>query len=276
MKSLINLFRNDYNKKYLIFAILRFCEWKIIRILRIKNYKKQFWGRYFVINYDSFQCMWLYYNYLVDFEEFNLIQDISKSDSVMFDVGANMGFYGLWMSKFIGKDGSVHCFEPSTDTYNRLQKNWNLNQISISANYILNNIAIGDTVGNSSISKGRDGENHLVIGDVKESDSHFVKVITIDNYCEVNNIKYIDYLKIDIEGFELFALKGAENMLKNKKIGIIQIEINETVSNSKTEVNDLLNFINNSGYRLARYDVYNKELQYIDYTKARENYFLIN
>jgi FkbM family methyltransferase len=275
MKSLFNLFRNSYNKKHKIFAISRFIEWKIIRILRIRNYTKQFWGRWFVINYDSFQCMWLYYNYLVDFEEFSLIRDRSKADSVMFDVGANMGFYGLWMSKYTGKDGSIHCFEPSTVTFDRLQKNWELNRNSISADYRLNNLAIGDFVGDSTISMGKDGENHLIIGENNATDSQFITMNTIDNYCKSNNISNIDYLKIDIEGFELFALKGAEDMLKNKRIEIIQIEINDTLENSSTGINELLDFINSVGYRLAKYEVDKKELTYIDYSESRENYFLI-
>ena len=43
-----------------------------------------------------------------------------------------------------------------------------------------------------------------------------VKCDTIDNYCNINNIENIDFIKIDVEGAEKMVLDGANNMLKNK------------------------------------------------------------
>src|SRR5258708_1156157 len=52
------------------------------------------------------------------------------------------------------------------------------------------------------------------------------KMDTIDNFCKINNISNIDFLKIDVEGHELSVLKGAQYMLTNKHIKIIQFEFN--------------------------------------------------
>ena len=52
-----------------------------------------------------------------------------------------------------------------------------------------------------------------------------VNCIKIDDFCNDNNIKYINFLKLDIQGSELDALKGAKNLFENKKIQIIYTEI---------------------------------------------------
>ena len=52
------------------------------------------------------------------------------------------------------------------------------------------------------------------------------KVFTLDNFCSANNINNIDFLKIDTQGSEEEVLKGAEKLFDEKKIKILEIEIN--------------------------------------------------
>ena len=51
-----------------------------------------------------------------------------------------------------------------------------------------------------------------------------MKLDAIDHYCKENNVKFIDFLKLDIEGNEYKALCGAKNMINQDKIGAIKIE----------------------------------------------------
>jgi hypothetical protein len=85
-----------------------------------------------------------------------------------------------------------------------------------------------------------------------------VELETIDEFCINNQIKEIDLLKIDIEGHELIALKGAINMLKALKINYIQFEFSEFNIESKTYFRDFYNLLcsNYNIYRVVKNGLY--------------------
>ena len=75
-------------------------------------------------------------------------------------------------------------------------------------------------------------------------ETFLVETVRIDDFCQENDIDYIDILKIDTEGLELEVLTSALNMIKNKKIGIIKIEIDD-------RINSILDLLINNGYKLV-------------------------
>lgn len=54
-----------------------------------------------------------------------------------------------------------------------------------------------------------------------------VEAITLDSFCKDNHISRIDYLKLDVEGAEVFALEGSLELLKNRAIRYLQFEISQ-------------------------------------------------
>lgn len=272
MRSLSVLFLSPYNKKYPLRAIFRFIYWKVIKLFRLNNVTYHLWGnRKINLYHNSFQCMWLMYNYLVDFEEFNLIQDYVKPGDHVADVGANMGYYTIWMSKFISSGGSIHSFEPNEANYKLLINNCALNKLQ---NTVFNKIALSDRTGNVLFTKSLDGENHIALS--SNADTSSIACTTLDEYASEKNITHFSYIKVDIEGFEIDFIKGAEELLKNTKIDIIQLEINERVSNSMTTKEMLLNKIAELDYMLCKYDVATKQLVETNYNNERENYFMVS
>ena len=272
ISSLRFLFQFPYNKKYPFRAIYRFLEWKLIRLLKIENYKKQIWGnKYIYLNFNSLQSMWLMYHYFVDWEEFNLLEKYLKNKMVFFDIGSNIGFYTLWASKFLNNSNTIHSFEPDENNYFRLYENLKINNLENLVN--INQLAISDKNSLLKFSIGLDGENHILT----HSNHSFINVesVTLDYYCTSKNINCIDYLKVDVEGFELTVIKGAKNLLSLKKIKIIQLEINKTISNSNSTIYELINTLKGFGYFLCKYDVEIKKLIPILFSDLRENYFLV-
>ena len=270
MNSLRSLFLAPYNKKYVLFALTRFIYWKLIRVLKLKDVKYKLWNdRKILLNYDSFHSMWIMYNYYVDWEEFNLISRFLKPGDQVFDIGANMGYYTIWMSKFIG-DGKIHSFEPDPKNYERLQKNIALNNLSVMAN----KKAASEIDGLLEFTSGLDGENHIT--DVGSKNTVVIQSTRIDTYAVEKNIGTIAYMKIDVEGFEYAVLKGAEAVLLKKGVDIIQLEINQTITNSGKSINDLLVLLRYYEYNLCSYDVSNNQLLITTFSEKRENYFAVN
>lgn len=271
IQSIKNLYKAPYNKKHVIFGLLRLFQWKFIKFFRLKDFKYSLWhDRRIFLNYDSFQSMWIMYNYMVDWEEFSLIKCYLKKKSVVADVGTNMGFYTIWMSKFVKAGGHIHCFEPDATNFERLKKNCGLNNLE---NVVLNNIALSDSDGVVSFTKSLDGENHIAISNVENTVS--IPTRTFDSYCTINRIAHLDYIKVDIEGFELFFLRGAQELLQRKAVDIIQLEINNRVTNSNTTVNDLLEAIKQHDYSLCRFNTDQRQLEQVDFSVSRENYFAV-
>ncbi|MEJ7610056.1 MAG: FkbM family methyltransferase [Ferruginibacter sp.] len=265
--SLKFLFRSPYNKKHPFFAICRFVEWKFIKLFKLTDYKKKVWGdRYLFLNYDSFQSMWVMYNWIVDWEEFNLIKDLVRRNDHCLDIGANMGFYTIWLSKFTEKTIS---FEPDNKNFQRLSSNIRLNGLTHSTAL---NIAVGTDEGPVNFTNNRDGENHISLSG--NTDTGTVQCRRLDNVLTEHDITRVRYMKIDVEGFELAVLEGANDLLREKRVDIIQVEINAALVNSGASVTGLLEFISSHGYKLYSYDVKNRKLVQEQYSPDRENYFL--
>lgn len=200
----------------------------------------------------------------------------SKSDIVLFDVGANIGLYSQELLKlFNDTTFQIHCFEPSKKIFEIL--NENLNNINI----VKNNVGIGNV--NTKHQLFFDENNSLISSVYKRKLDHFnmnmnsseiIQIITIDDYCENHNIKKVDFLKLDIEGNELNALIGAKDMISSGKIRFIQFEFGGCNIDSRTYFQDFYYLLKNQ-YNLFR--ITKEELYPINsYKESLEIFSTIN
>lgn len=139
---------------------------------------------------------------------------------VFFDVGANVGTY----TQILSAKGirTIYSFEPSKPTFEKLKSNLvGKNGIFLynigfgDKNEVLDFFSHSEAPGLASFLNRKD-----VYMDLKETAS----LRTIDSFCSENNIPRIHFLKLDIEGYEFNALKGAQEMVKSKSIDFIQFE----------------------------------------------------
>jgi FkbM family methyltransferase len=157
----------------------------------------------------------VYEKEVLDFLKTNM-----KDHSVFFDVGANIGSIGIPVAK-TKKAIDYHCFEAAPDTFDYLQKNIASNQL---ASYQSSNCLVHHTSGISHrfYVSALHGKNSLA--PTYSNDYIEVGAVTIDDYCRLNGIQHIDWMKIDVQGFELFVFQGAKELLQNKLVQNILFE----------------------------------------------------
>jgi FkbM family methyltransferase len=163
-----------------------------------------------------------------------------KPGSLFVDIGANVGTYTIWAGDLGAK---VIAAEPAADAYELLCENVALN------GYAVETIpaAIGATSGTARFTVGRDCVNRLdAAGQVE------VNVLTVD---ELLDGRVACGMKIDVEGYEIEVLRGAQEALAHGNVRLIQIEWNRssetTVSSDRKPIADLLAQF---GYGLYRPD----------------------
>ncbi|MEJ5310868.1 MAG: FkbM family methyltransferase [Anaerolineae bacterium] len=149
-----------------------------------------------------------------------------SAKTVAFDVGANIGLFTCALAGF--EAYQVHAFEPIPQTFCRLQMNVRDNGLLGSC--VLNCLAVGasrDLVefqfDERSAATSRMVSNRGTGTSLSSRQS--VAVISLDEYCELKGVDYIDFLKIDVEGMEPYVLQGAQRLLRERRIASILIEI---------------------------------------------------
>ena len=167
------------------------------------------------------------------------VRERLKKSPVVFDVGANVGGYIEALLNVFDKI-EIHAFEPVYVNFQELSDKYannpqvNLIQKGIGDQNAAHTIYLNPELGSMASIYDRRLEHHHLEINATES----IEVITIDKYCENNRLENTDFLKLDIEGHELAALKGAKNLLREGKIRFIQFEFGGTNIDSKTYFQD--------------------------------------
>lgn len=166
--------------------------------------------------------------------DFALKHLVLNTRPVVFDVGANKG---QSIEKYLAlfPRVEIHSFEPDPGAFKILT-----DRFGRMANIFLNNIALGESAGKLPLFRtDESGQNSLIPINLSGqwytgSFEHLkpalcehveVDISTIDEYCEEKKVHKIDFLKMDIQGFEPQCLRGAVNILRNNRVSVIQVEI---------------------------------------------------
>ena len=150
-------------------------------------------------------------------------------EGVVLDVGANLGQYASELvSRF--PDRMIHSFEPSAKTIQVL--NSNLAEALKAGKILTHNVGLGSKPETLTLYAAGDhaatASIHGAVGrDADTMVAEEIKITTLDDFCKEHSIDRIAFLKIDVEGHELEALKGSEQMLKDGKVDFIQFEFGE-------------------------------------------------
>jgi FkbM family methyltransferase len=214
----------------------------------------------------------------IDHEVALALTRIKSERPVVFDIGANVGD---WTARLLAlrPDARVWMFEPSPECQQHLRAR-DLGQA------LLVPCAVGEQPGRASLhfSSSFDGSASLH----ERGDSYFqhsvyattdVDVIAMDDFIAANDIPFVDFVKLDIEGHELFALRGAEKSLRARKIGALAFEFGSADINSRTFFRDFWDFLTDHGFAVERLTpggntvLIGEYYEDLEYYRGATNYF---
>lgn len=170
-----------------------------------------------------------------------------KQEPVVFDVGANVGDWSLAILGFC-PTAHVHAFEPALEAYKTLASR------VAGPNVTLNRLGVGASpdvlpfyeYGVSALSSFHN------YGDREPRNVYVVEVCTLADYCRVHQVGYIDLLKVDTEGHDFWVLKGAEPLLREQRVPVIQFEYGPANINSRVFLRDIFDYIVQFPYAVFR------------------------
>ncbi len=179
-----------------------------------------------------------------------------REGMTVFDVGANVGELTLLFSRFTG-DGRVHAFEASSDAFARLttvcraasRRNVTLNHIAVSENEDAVRLHVYDEnyLSWSSLA-ARPLENYGI--NIKPAKTEEVAATTVDAYCEKNGVAMIDLLKIDVEGAEFQVMRGARQMLHERRIRCLTFEFGQTTFDMGNHPDEIEAYLRGVNYQI--------------------------
>lgn len=136
--------------------------------------------------------------------------------AVVLDIGSNIGNHTIFFTKCCGGK-KVYCFEPMKQTFEILKRN--IQENGLMKRCVLFRNAVGDQC--SLMDAKLFDENNLGITELEYNPEGSLECVTIDS---LSIKEKVDYIKIDVEGFEDKVILGAKELLK-KSHPVIQIEI---------------------------------------------------
>jgi len=200
------------------------------------------------LHIDEWIQQQIYFLDVFDERGIRFLQNHLNPGDIFLDIGANIGCYTLAASKMVTDTGKVYAFEAISGVFEKLTYNANINKLQ---NVVLENKAIyskEDTLTFYVSARENMGMSSIFRHDTESGQTETVKAISVDQYVTEKNIQKINVIKIDIEGAEMFALKGMTKTLQNLK-PLVMIELSEDVlPNTTFSKNDVVLFMEDLGY----------------------------
>jgi len=134
-----------------------------------------------------------------------IIDRLCPSDGFFIDIGANIGYLTLFMARI--KSRMVYSFEASSFNFSALLKNIELNN---AVNVLPFNTYLGDEFGTATFFFDADNPGASSSKVIIESNRHLNETVRKNSLDLIGlNLNRIDLIKIDVEGSELFVIRGA-------------------------------------------------------------------
>ncbi len=176
---------------------------------------------------------------------------VHRPAPVIFDVGANVGDWGGEILKLL-PNARLFMFEPAPGCQRRI-RDLKLPGVQLVP------CAVGETNGRAVLHTSSELDASASLHARNETyfrertySSLEVEIVTLDSIVANEAIDFVDFLKMDIEGHEIAALRGAGKALATRKIGALSFEFGSGNINSRTFFRDFWDLLSGHGFKISR------------------------
>lgn len=175
--------------------------------------------------------------------------NLVKSDSIVIDVGGNIG---ITAARFAKKafNGKIIVVEPSKFSFQRLVYHMKLNKLT-------NVVPINKGLGTQekieklyTVDENNSGMNRIVSFELNNVPNESISICKLDDLVQKIELKRIDFIKIDVEGYEMNVLKGAINTIINYKPIILIEVIDENLKENQSSALEVIQFLVEKNYKI--------------------------
>ena len=264
MEVLKYIWTHPANRDQRVRAVARAVGWQLKKRLTGRSCEVQVFGGLRLRCYPDSRGagIMLYTRGLYDHDEMNFVRRYLRPGDGVVDVGANIGAYTLLAASILGREGRIVAFEPSPKAAARLKENVEINGLQ---NVQVHCVAVSETPGTVLFYRNQDNVNRIVVDGSREElqdETDLVTCVTLDD--ELANARF-EFGKIDIEGAELMAFRGGQNVLRQGNPPVWLVELKDRLlSKYGGSANELADLLRTCGFELGTYDADLGRLSFCD------------
>lgn len=232
------------NKSYIIFKYISISTKYFLSNLFNLGLKKEKIFNYTIEAFDYSTIQFLFGEIFVRLE-YAFYSD--KIQPTIFDCGGNVGMATIFF-KWLYPKSIIHVFEPDPQTFALLKKNIENNKLE---DVFMYNSAITDTDGITDFFIDENVKGSLIMSVNKnrmDRSKITVKTISLNKFIQNNNLREIDFAKVDIEGSEFKLLRDLVSGGSIKNIKLFAMEYHHKIKDAKSELGDFLNLLEKSNF----------------------------
>lgn len=197
---------------------------------------------------DAVQRRMYFYGDYDERYEAKMIRRLLDKGEIFWDIGANIGYFSLLAAAALQHTGQVVAFEPGQAAYARLLDNIALNPFRNIAPF---NLAVTDRQGEAALylaAGTADGGASLYGAGPEVTARESCRTVALDGFAPSHALPGPDFIKIDVEGAELFVLRGARQILAaSRPLLLVELKAG-TLAASGTDKHEIQELLAGYGY----------------------------
>lgn len=188
---------------------------------------------------------WMVYDRYADSNFLKWAEKNIPSDGIIIDSGSNIGQFLPYFSLIVPM-GKILAFEPDTELVEWIHNCLQQNEMPVE----LISAGLGEIQQRAFLQKGGEDFIHGLWSKVSENEGYPISITTLHDELQKRDFKRVALWKLDVEGYEVEALKGAGTWLTEKKIDALYIEMAVKENNHQ----HIYDFMTKIGYKAYEFD----------------------